>query len=283
MGGPFPRSGWRHYAAGRMPCSNVHLALFGALFLALPAVAEDEPAPPAEGPKTHAVLVLDLEGIDVDADKMKIVNGTLVDTLAARPSLEIISQGDIRQMVDFEAEKQAMGCDSSSCLAEMAGAMGASYVVFGRVGRLDDVLFVQLNLFDSGKGRAVAREEVRAQRLSELPDVMRPALARLVSPLTGETPPPAAVTTTAPSEEPGVLTSPLLWSGVVVAGAGLAAGVGLLGGVLWADATLGEIGAPIADKNTAADLGPWMFAGALAGAAVSAGGLALVGTAFFLE
>lgn len=239
---------------------------------------------PAAPEAPLSLLVLDLEPIAVDVEKMKIINGTVVDVLSGYEQLEIVSQGDIRQMVDFEAKKQALGCDTTSCLAEIAGAMGASYVVFGRVGRLDDVLFVQLNLFDSSKGRAVAREEVRATKLSELPDLIRPALGRLVASLTGQAPPPPVVATSEPSDnDVGVLGSPLLWSGAAIGALGLLASVGLMSGVLWAEGTLGQVDAPLSDKNTAADLGPWMFVGALGGAAVAAGGIALFGAAFLME
>lgn len=264
------------------------LALLGAVFSSAPLWAAEAATEPAaasasDAPTRHSLLVLDLEPIDVDVDKMKIINGTVVDVLSGYAALEIIAQGDIRQMVDFEAEKQAMGCDTTSCLAEIAGAMGASYVLFGRVGRLDDVLFVQLNLFDSSKGRTIAREEVRAQKLSELPDLVRPALARLVAPLTGEEPPAPVVAQQAEPASDGGLSGPLLWGGAALAGLGLVGGGALTVGALWAELTLGEIGADIAQKNVAADLGPWMFGGALVGAAVTAGGLALSGVALVVE
>lgn len=197
--------------------------------------------------------------------------------------LEVVSQADIRQMVDLEAEKQAMGCDTTSCLAEIAGAMGAAYVVFGRVGRLDERLFVQLNLFDSAKGRAVARQEVRAERLGEVPDVVRPALAHLVAPLTGIAPPPETPVAAAPDAGSSVLASPLLWGGAAALSVGVVSAVGLGAGTLWADGVLGQLNAPPADKNFAADVGPWLFVGAVTGGALALGGGALVGIAFVGE
>jgi TolB-like protein len=267
------------------------------LLPASPLAAEDaasaEPTPTAaeatsEEPDVASpvakktIVVLDLEAIDVDPDKLRIVNGAVVDQLATYDQIEVISQADIKQMVDFEAEKASVGCDTNSCLSEIAGAMGAAYVVFGQAGRLDDVIFVQLNLFDSAKARAVGREDVRSKKLSELPDLVVPAVGRLVQPLTGEAPPPEP-TFAEESSGGGGLGPVLLWSGVAAMGVGVLGAIGAGLATIPFDETLGQSTATTSEKNTARTVGLSLVVGAGVGGVVALAGAGLAGASFIVE
>jgi TolB-like protein len=248
-----------------------------------PAPASPSPAPAPAGPAI--VVVLDLEPIDVDVNKVKILNGVVTDQLATYEQLEIIAQADIKQMVEFEAEKQALGCDTTSCLAEIAGALGAGYVVFGRVGSLGDVIFVQLNLFDSGKGRAVARETVEAPTLSKLPAKLRVAAAQLVEPLTGIAPPPMPAEAPVVTEAPAATgdTPVLMYAGLGVAGLGVVvAGVGA-GAAFFFDDQAGKSELDGADKTTAITFGQASVVTAVVGGAIALAGAGIAGASFVME
>jgi TolB-like protein len=266
-----------------LPRASVQLLATLALLAASAASAQDAPA--VEGTQRTTVVVLDLEVIDVDPNKVKLLNGAVTDQLSGYEQLEIIAQADIRQMVDFEAEKQALGCDTSSCLSEIAGALGAGYVVFGRVGQLGEVVFVQLSLFDSAKGRAVSREEVRASDLAELPDKLRVAAARIASPLTGEVvaAPDAPEVVEPAGDGGGGLATPLLITGGVLAGLGVLGAVG--GGItaLVIDGQLGEDGKSAQDREGLVNLG-WAGLGVAVGSGVLAlAGLGVAAGSFVVE
>jgi hypothetical protein len=244
--------------------------------------AVPEEASPTGGDDKKTLVVLDLEAIDVDSEKLRIINAAVVDQLSSYAALEIISQDDIRQMVDFEADKAAMGCDTNSCLSEIAGAMGAAYVVFGQAGRLDDTIFVQLNLFDSAKARAIGREDVRSQKLSELPDRVVPAVGRLVQPLTGEAPPPEPVFEEGATASGG--GSPmLLWGGVAALGLGVV-GAGVAGALLLpVEETLGDATSSSAEKDGAKGMGLGLVAGVAVGSVIALTGAGLAGASFLVE
>ena len=117
------------------------------------------------------LLMLDLKASLVDPQVAKIVTGMISAELAQYEDYDLITGEDLRQMVALEAEKQSVGCsDDSSCLAELAGAMGARYVVFGEVGKLDNIIVVNLNLFDSQEAKGAGRVMVRANGLGRVPD-----------------------------------------------------------------------------------------------------------------
>ena len=111
-------------------------------------------------------------------------------------------------------------------MAEIAGALGAEFVVYGQVGSLGELLVVQLNLVDTGRAEVLARESFQVSSLTEVPPALDAAVARLVT--------PAGFTLeTAAPEEPEPRFN--VWTAVPFGVAAGGAGVFLvgIGGLLW--------------------------------------------------
>jgi hypothetical protein len=105
------------------------LLVGAALLSPLAAHAEDDVA----GRKVR-VLVLQPEAKSKESKPVSdAVAGLIPVELAPVTSFDVLSTADVQQMVELEAEKAAMGCADNSCLAELAGALGADLVVYGDV------------------------------------------------------------------------------------------------------------------------------------------------------
>lgn len=143
------------------------------------AASVDARAPePREAPR---VLVLDLE-CDDGLDRLgRLGTEALTHALSSSDALEVLSTADLRQMVELEAGRAAAGCDTTSCLTEIAGAMGARYVVFGSVSGLGSRYLMRANLFDAFAAQPVAREQARARDDAELDVVARQVAAKLAA------------------------------------------------------------------------------------------------------
>jgi len=172
------------HIASRHAC----LVVVGALLAASPTLADGE---------LPRVLVLDLSHSDtIDNGTAKILDELLAVEVSRLPGYDVLSGADVRRLVELEAEKQAVGCtDDASCLAEIAGAMGAQYVISGSVGKLGTRFILTLTLFDSRAARSVSRVDLRAASIDEIAD----GLASKVKELMG-----ALEVTSAPSEKPPV-------------------------------------------------------------------------------
>ncbi len=152
----------------------------------------------AEKPK---MLVMDLKATLVEEEIVTIITDLVSTELTTYTAFEIITGADMRQMAELEAEKQSVGCaDNNSCLAELAGAMGARLVVFGSVGKLGKNIIVTLNLFDSEKAKSAGRENIRATSLDTLPDQIPVAVKKLVSGVLPKETEPAAAAVQPPAE-----------------------------------------------------------------------------------
>lgn len=60
----------------------------------------------------------------------------------------VIGQNDLDKMLFWETNKQLKNCNDSSCMAQIAGAMGAEYYVIGSIGTMGDNFMVNLKLIN---------------------------------------------------------------------------------------------------------------------------------------
>lgn len=105
----------------------------------------------------------------------------LAQSLADLGPFTAVAQAELASMLDIEAQQQAMGCtDSSNCIAEVVGAVGADYYVSGRLVVADELYVLQLLLTDTKKAQVVARESRDIQGKAALFDAARGAVRVLV-------------------------------------------------------------------------------------------------------
>ena len=129
------------------------------------------------------VLVLStvLASVTIDQNTASLMTDVVTTAFSEDPRLDVVSSADVKRQLAFEAEKQAVGCQADeSCLAEVAAAMGARFVVHGQIGVLGDVVVLTLNLFDSDASQAAVRTVVKDPSLSALSDKVGPAVKALV-------------------------------------------------------------------------------------------------------
>lgn len=188
------------------------------LHIAAHATAQTTESTPAavERPK---LLVLELERGNVDEATANTI-GALLTTAAAREAstYDVISSADMRRLLDMEASREAMQCETgNSCLGELADALGADRVVFGTLGQLGQTTVITLDLFDADRGRAVARESIEVQSMDTLPAALRDGVRRLV----GDQKAPATPRQTQ-DVPPGLMWTTLAGAGLAAAGLGTA-------------------------------------------------------------
>jgi TolB-like protein len=239
--------------------------------LALVLLLATAPAEPAAAEKPK-LLVLDFRDDGVGANVARVVHDTLTSHVSKNEKLDVISSEDMRRALDVEASKVAMGgCSDESCLAEIAGALGAQLTLYGTVGKLGELVLVNISLYDARENRSVGRETIESKNLEELPGAVRAAADRLIARIPGLAPPSS-------SWAPGVV----FWSGAGVGVAGLVAGVaGLVVGLANTNAVKE---APTFDeKSSAARARDAGFGVAVAGAVVGALGLALLPLSLVVE
>lgn len=223
-------------------------------------------------PAKTKVAVIGLTGAgDVDAKLASAMTEAVTAELDARGFYEAISSAEIATLLGVERQRQLLGCgeEATSCLTEMAAALGAPFVLSGSLTKLEGIFQLNLQLIDSQRARTVGRSTKIARDFEGLRGLIPYAVAEVCG--TPLPPPPSRV-----------LPLTLL----TVGGAGMLGGavLGLL--ALTGEATLkGELGDPAStatlapastfrDRFAAAALQRTLsLVGLLAGAALVAAGL----------
>ncbi|MBL8924301.1 MAG: hypothetical protein JNJ54_35965 [Myxococcaceae bacterium] len=180
-----------------------------ALLLALLATS---PAP--ERPR---LVVLDLTGgPGVDVGMLQPLQTAIAAEVTARGFFEVVTAEDLRTLLGLERQRQLMGCTESSCTTELAGALGARFVLSGSLTKLGATWQLTLTTLDTQRGQPVGR----SVRLDTSAEALRQRLAISVAEATGTPlpPPPSRVVPTTLLVAGGVATAfGLAWGGVHLA------------------------------------------------------------------
>jgi hypothetical protein len=75
----------------------------------------------------------------------------------------VIGRDDITRVLQLEADKQSMGCDSDKCLAEVGQALDAQRIVSGSLDKIGDGYLVTLSEIDAKSLEGVGRAQDRAK------------------------------------------------------------------------------------------------------------------------
>jgi hypothetical protein len=91
------------------------------------------------GKETYRVAVYDLELVNIPEGMGKIITASLLTEVRKLEGASVIGMAEISEMISFEAQRQAIGCDVDEvCLAEIAGALGVDEIITGRLSEESD-------------------------------------------------------------------------------------------------------------------------------------------------
>jgi hypothetical protein len=200
-----------------------------------------ESAPVEEPPNEElglAVMDLANEGGFTD-QQINLIQGNVLGTLQKSGRFDsMISGDDVREMLNLEQQKSAMGCADESCLADIGGALGVPYMITMKLGRFTDQFVFNLTLIAVDDAKVLHRisqvlpnqPAVLAYMPEIIEEVLTGAFGKVATPLVNDAAAVAAVQAEvervrlAKMRQP-IYARPLLWVGV---------SIGAVGGVLYA-------------------------------------------------
>ena len=164
------------------------------LILALSVVAATGPQEEAAPKKSVLIMPIQAEA-GVDPALCKQVTSVLVNVAAGLPGYRVISQAEIAASMTQEMMKQASGCNSVSCAAEIAGALDTEQIVIGSLGKVGQSYLLTMSRINGRDAVVVGRAQRRFDMLLEddIVDNMPGAAAELF----GLPPPPTTAKGTA--------------------------------------------------------------------------------------
>jgi hypothetical protein len=115
----------------------------------------------------------------VDAAQLAVLSDFFTAEARRIPDYHVVTQADVEQMLTAEMRMQLVGCEGTSCLSEIAGALNADEILYGSVGRLGRKdLVLTISRIAPGQATALAGE---AERLvTDNRDAMFDSISRLL-------------------------------------------------------------------------------------------------------
>jgi hypothetical protein len=164
------------------------LLLTVCLLASLPASAEPFKA-----------LVLDFQPEGVRPAIARLATELIAAELSNLDGLEVMTKSDLKTIAELEGEKQAAGCDENSCLAEIAGALGARYVIYGDVLLVKPRYTLTVKRFDAKRAKVDQRVVRVVERAADFPEAVSAVVPRLMKDLEAVTVPSSVALTAKPT------------------------------------------------------------------------------------
>jgi TolB-like protein len=140
----------------------------------------------AEAPRKVRIAVLDVQYAGAgDRKTVEGLSALLASEVARRPNLVVIAGSDLRALVGFERQKALLGCTESSCITELAGALGVAYLVSSEVSKVGSTWLLSLTLLDANRAMAQGRLTRKAYSDDQLVDESSNAVDELLKALPG--------------------------------------------------------------------------------------------------
>ena len=126
------------------------------------------------------VLVMDLEAISVAPEDADAATRLVAAAAAEVDGVVVMSSADLRRLASLEADRFKAGCDDdASCMAELAGALGAERVLYGSLSRLGSTTTVVLSLYDAQTTK-VTRRSFDVADMGAMPSLLRVSTTELL-------------------------------------------------------------------------------------------------------
>ena len=176
------------------------------------------------------VAVAQLQGVNVSSETLSFYAEHLASSLRA-PGLNVITAREISTLLGLERQKQLLGCGeaSTSCIAELANALGVDAIVVGDVARFEKTSQINVKVLNAADARVLSSRSARVDGdLATLDALaaMGGQLARGLLEAKGRPVPAELLARTGAAEGPSLRTLALIPLGVGVA-------AGALGGVMF--------------------------------------------------
>lgn len=125
------------------------------------------------------LAVLDLQNNGAPPEAATALSEAMAQEISRRGFFDVITSADVRTLLGMERQKQLIGCsdEAKSCTAELAGALGARFVLSGTLSKLGDAFQLSLQTLDTQRSQPVGRSIRIANDVQELAAQLPFALA----------------------------------------------------------------------------------------------------------
>jgi hypothetical protein len=226
------------------------------------------------------VATMRLNLVGLSETKADFYTDHLSDRLGEQ-GLLVTSPREVATVLGMERQKQLLGCEESSCVAEIANALGVDGLVLGDIAMLGSSYQVNLKVIEAQSGKKLATFSAMVSSEAEVVTTITEAVEKLANDVSGALGRPLGVKKGGPKPVTPVRLAKYWWAPAILAAVGV--GLTVVGAVNAADAKNHLLNDPFTtDLHTYVDQGNLMQTLEFVGIGVAAAGvIAMAGFLIF--
>lgn len=110
------------------------------------------------------IVALDLKAVGgVPPRLAEALNPVLLTELSRREGMSVVSQADVRALLELEADKALLGCTDTSCMTDIAGSLGAELLATTTLSKVGSEYVVAMTLIQVEGAKVVRRSTGKAR------------------------------------------------------------------------------------------------------------------------
>ncbi|MFL5320873.1 MAG: hypothetical protein ACJ790_14520 [Myxococcaceae bacterium] len=116
------------------------------------------------------VAAVGFQAVDVDEKKATFFSDYFAEQLGAAGGFAVSTSSEISAVIGLERQKQLMGCSDAtgSCMAELAGALGADAVISGSIAKLGGAYALTIRVTKTSDGKPIASASGNVDKESDV-------------------------------------------------------------------------------------------------------------------
>ncbi len=179
------------------------------------------------------VATMRLNLVGLSETKADFYTDHLSDRLGEQ-GLQVTSPREVATVLGMERQKQLLGCEESSCVAEIANALGVDGLVMGDIAMLGSSYQVNLKVIEAQSGKKLATFSAMVSSEAEVVTTITEAVEKLANEVSTALGRPLGVKKGGPKPVTPVRLAKYWWAPAVLAAVGV--GLTVVGAVNAADA-----------------------------------------------
>ena len=116
----------------------------------------------------------------VEQGTADVLTDLLLESLLARHGVRALGPPDVRTILTAEQQRMLVGCQDEACFSDLAGALGADWLVAGTLGKLGKLWVLSLQLIDPREAKVTARVSTHFESLEKAPEAIGPLVDKLL-------------------------------------------------------------------------------------------------------
>ena len=127
---------------------------FGAALVCAMTLISTTNARATDSPVERLLVTAFKTNNPLDAPRTRLLENLLIQNVQGMDGFEVVSQNDVKMLLDVEQQKQLLGCTGPTCINDLGGALKSQWVIAGELTTLGTQTTLTVKLLHVGDNQS---------------------------------------------------------------------------------------------------------------------------------